>query len=807
MSFKIRRATVLGAGVMGAQIAAHLAAAGVRTHLLDLHSNEPPKDPKQAKAVGKNFRSTRAILAIEALKELKPSPIMSPTILPNIIPGNFEDDMSVVAESDWVIEAVIERLDVKIAIHKRVAEYVRPGVPVCTNTSGIPLKTITEGLSEDYLQSFFATHFFNPPRYMYLLEVIPLPQTDRKLMSEVSHWISERLGKGIVIAHDTVNFIGNRIGTYSMQATLKHMADLNLNIETVDALTGKLMGRPSSATLRTADVVGLDTYAHVSKNVYERATDDPQRSLFQLPQWIHDLIGAGALGQKTGKGCYAKTTDATGNKAILAYRPHSKSYEPQNVTEFPWMAAANKERDLFKRLNTIFAQDDAGATLIWRVLRDTMAYSAQLVNEIASGEPKRIDDAIKWGYNWEYGPFELWQGLGFNAIRARMIKEGVRLPSWLNDGVEFYRPGIGDQERIFGSQLKQWNCSLSTHQDIPRLPHEMILPKRENQKDPRLVTSNKGASLLDIGDGIALLVFHSKMNAIDSDLIDMMQKSVGIVKDRFDGLVIGNEGPAFSAGANLQYILELIDKKDFAGIDQMLRRFQGAMQMIKYAPFPTVACPFAMTLGGGCEVSMHTSYRILAGETYAGLVEMGVGLIPAGGGTKELALRAYELAEKGENCDPMKFLQRAFLLIGLAKVSTSGIEAKEMGLYPDTTYVALSKEHQIIKAKGLAKHLVAMGYAAPSPKSAVKVVGDPGVQTFRMALANMRQGRQISAHDALIAEKVAVVLCGGEIDAGTLVSEQYFLDLERRVFIELTKEPKTRDRIEHMLKTGSALRN
>ncbi|MEZ4741823.1 MAG: 3-hydroxyacyl-CoA dehydrogenase/enoyl-CoA hydratase family protein [Bdellovibrionota bacterium] len=807
MSLKIRRATVLGAGVMGAQIAAHLAAAGVRVHLLDLSSPEPPKDPKQAKAVGKNYRAARSILALEQLKLLKPSPIMSPSILTNIIPGNFDDDMSVIAESDWVLEAVVERLDIKLSIHNQIASYVRPGVPVCTNTSGIPLHDIAKDMSESYVKCFFATHFFNPPRYMHLLEVIPLPETDAQLMNDVSNWISENLGKGVVFAFDTVNFIANRIGVFSMQTTNRHMIELGLNFETVDALTGKLIGRPSSATMRTLDVVGVDTYAHVAKNVYDRATDDPERELFLPPNWVNDLIEAGNLGQKNGKGCYAKSKDEQGRRVIKVYRPESKAYEEQNVQLFPWMKELSQERNLFTRLKTIINQDDPGSKLIWNSLRDTMAYSATLVNEIAGGEPKRIDDAMRWGFNWEWGPLELWQGLGFDDILQKMQKDGVKLPNWIKKGGKFYDPDPNSPEWHAAGYSKQSNFKEGKSTEIAKPAHLFYLPKTQNPEDPRVIESNKGASLLDIGNGIALLDFHTKMNAIDMDVITMLQKSVAIVNDRYLGLVIANEGAAFSAGANLKYLLELIEKKDFTAIDTMLRQFQGAMQLLKYAPFPTISCPFSMTLGGGCEVSLHTSYRIVAGETYAGLVEMGVGLIPAGGGTKELALRSYELASRGENTDPMSFLQRAFLLIGMAKVSSSGIEAKEMGLYPEQTFVSLSKEHQIVKAKGLAYQLAKMGYVTPTPKTAIKVVGDPGIQTFKLMLYNMLEGRQISEHDALIGEKVATVLCGGEVDSGAFVSEQYFLDLERRVFLDLCKEEKTKARIEQMLKTGKPLRN
>lgn len=808
MPIQIRRAAVLGAGVMGAQIAAHLAAAGVRTYLLDLPMTEPPKDPALAKALGARFRSGRALQAIEVLQKLKPSPIAGGHVLANIIPGNFDDDMSVIAEADWIIEVVAEKLEIKKSIHKRIAEYARPGVPVTTNTSGIPLRDISSELSEEYQKSFFGTHFFNPPRYMHLMEIIPGAATDHCLVEDLSSWIEERLGKGTVLARDTVNFIGNRIGVFSMASTLRHMESLKLNIETVDALTGKLIGRPSSATLRTADVVGLDVMAHVSQNVYRQVSKDPYRDLFQTPSWIQDLIDKGALGQKTDStGCYKKSKDAKGATVILAYRPDAKTYEEQKPAQFPWAAEASGIHNLFDRLKFILKQKDAGAELIWRSLRDTFSYSALLLNEIAGGQPKLVDDAIRWGFNWEYGPFEIWQGLGFDQVLERMREENVKLPDWIKPGIKFYDPAPDSPEWTTQKERKQWHSEKTKFVDIVQPAHRMFLPKSAGLQDPRVVAGNKSASLLDIGDGAACLVFHSKLNTIDADLIEMLQRSVGIVASKFRALVIGNESENFCAGANLKMLLQLSQAGDFKGIDTVLRQFQGAMQMIKFAPFPVVSCPRGLTLGGGCEIALQTSFRVNALETYTGLVEAGVGLIPAGGGTKELALRAYNTTKMTERGDPMAFLQRAFLLIGMAEVSSSGFECIERGLFPHTTSVCMSNDHQILKAKEQALHMADQGYLPASPATKIAVVGDPGIQTFKLMLYNMLEGRQISAHDALIGEKVATVLCGGEIDGGQMVSEEYLLDLERRVFVELCREPKTVERIQHMLTKGKPLRN
>lgn len=814
MSLVIRKAAVLGAGVMGAQIAAVLAAAGVRTYLLDLSSNEPPADKKLAGAVGKNFRSTRAVLAIENLKQLKPSPLYTASSLVNIVPGNFDDDMSVLSDCDWVIEAVVERLDIKQNIHKRIGEYVRPHVPVTTNTSGISLEDIVKSMPEEYARRFFGTHFFNPPRYMRLLEIIPHHNTDEKLKNELCDWIQSRLGKGIVNARDTVNFIANRIGVFATQSVLKHMSELKLNIETVDNLTGPLVGRAKSATLRTMDVVGLDTFAMVARNTYDREPNDPYRELFRGPKWLEELIEAKALGQKTGNvGCYKKATGAGGKSEILAYRPESKTYEPQKPQTFAWEADAGKERDLVKRVRHILAQNDDGALFIWRSMRDLFSYSALLLENIAGGIPKPLDDALRWGFNWDMGPFELWQALGYDAILERMRKDGAPLPNWAKPGLKFYDPAPASPEWFANVSFQdsgarsQLAVSRDTMLQVPKQPHLHRLPQFENKADKRVVLSNKSASLVDIGDGIAALVFHSKMNSIDFGITELLMQSVARVQKDFAGLVLANEGGNFSAGANLKVILEAIHTQKWADIDRLLREFQGALSMVKFAPFPTVSCPYGLTLGGGCEVALHTTWRVAAGETYAGLVEIGVGLIPAGGGTKELALRAYELMGLAERGDPMPFLSRAFTLIGMAKTSSSGHEAVEMGLLPATTKVSLSRDHLTERAKRLALGLVAEGYVPRSPATGIKVVGDPGIQTFRMMLYNMVEGKQISPYDALIGEKIATVLCGGEVDPGTVVDEQWFLDLERRVFLELCQQKNTADRIEHMLKTGKPLRN
>lgn len=808
MALKIRRAAVLGSGVMGAQIAALLAAAGVRTHLLDLASEAPPADPKAAKAVGSNFRSTRAILAVENLKALKPSPLYSESVLVNIIPGNFDDDMSVLNDVDWVIEAVAERMDIKKSILKRIAQNTRPSTPITTNTSGLSMAAICADEDEFVKRRFFGTHFFNPPRYMKLLEIIPHGETDPELVKDLSQWIRTRLGKGLVTTNDTINFIANRIGVFNIQATLRHMADLKLNIETVDALTGKLMGRPASATFRTMDVVGLDVFHHVARNVYDYDPKDPYREWFLAPAWLEGLIKSGRLGQKSNSvGMYKKDKSPAGETVILAYRPEKDTYEPQASQTYAWVKEASKMPDTLARMKFILSQKDEGAEFIWRVLRDTMAYSALLLGDIANDNGLAVDQAIAWGFNWEWGPFQLWQGLGYDGILERMQKDGTKLPAWAKAGLKFYEPTPGSQAWFVSGPTSILTPSINRREKVPTEACDYHLPRFRNPEDKRVVLGNDHASLLDIGHGIACLTFHGKMNVISREVMDILGRSIDETGRRFDGLVIANDGEAFCAGANLYEVLTMIDQKNFDAVDQMVRTFQGTLQLLKFAPFPTVACPQGLTLGGGVELSLHAHRQLLAGDTFAGLVEVGVGLLPAGGGTKELALRAYDLMQLAERGDPMPFLQKAFMLIGMAKTSTSGLEAIEMGLFPQWATMTISRDHQVDRAKGMVLELLNRGYAPPTPRTAIPVVGDPGVQTFKMAIYNMKEGRQISEHDALIAEKIAIVLCGGEIDGGQTVSEGYLLDLERNGFVELCQTQKTRDRIETMLKTGKPLRN
>lgn len=804
---KIRKAVVLGSGVMGSQIAAWLAACGIRVHLLDLASSELPEDPKLAKVLKPYGNSLPAALALENLKKLKPSPITSQSILDRIVVGNFEEDISLVAEADWVIEAIIEKIEYKKPLLKKVSEFHKAGIPITTNTSGIPLKDLCKDLPESFGKCFFGTHFFNPPRYMKLLEVIPHEGTDQQLMKHLANWIEQYVGKGIVYANDTINFIANRIGVFNIQATLKYMEKFDLNIETVDMLTGKLLGRPASATFRTMDVVGLDTFAHVAANVYNHIPNDPFHSYFKMPDWISELIQSGKLGQKTGsQGCYLKTKKA-GKTQVLAYRPKTKEYTEQDTSTPEWLAGVHKIKDLSQRIKAIYEQKDNSAEFIQAVTTDTFAYSAYLLDEIASGLPKSLDDAMKWGFNWEMGPFELWQSLGYEFVHGKISDKLKGRGDKFEKKVAFYEPAPGSEAwQLFGPK-KQWDFTNQRYTPVEQPIQKIKLPKSASLQDPRTVLKNNSASLLDIGDGVACLVFHSKMNTFNQEMLELCQQATALVNKSFSAMVVANDGAHFSAGADLKVILEYATSQNYSGIDNMLRNFQSAMSLFKFAPFPVITAPFGLVLGGGCEAALHGDQRILHMETYAGLVEVGVGLIPGAGGCKELAIRGYENAALGDSANALPFIQKMFMLIGMGKTSTSGQHAIEMGLFEKgSTKLCVSKEHQTSSAKFMALEMLQRGYTAPTPAK-VQVLGDPGIQTFKMMLYNMVEGKQISAYDAILGEQVATVLCGGEIDRNSVVTEQQFLDLERRCFITLCKQPKTLERIEFMLKKGKPLRN
>jgi 3-hydroxyacyl-CoA dehydrogenase len=779
----IRKAVVLGAGTMGAQVAAHLAACGLDVVLLDIVPRDlGPGDDRSALA-------KRALLGLD---RIRPSPLHLAAHAARIHPGNFEDDWARLADVDWVFEAVIEDLGVKRELLARVAATARPDAVVTSNTSGLGIGAMVEGLPAGFRRRFFGTHFFNPPRYLRLLETIPGPDTDLDLMASVERFLDEAVGKGVVRCKDTPNFIGNRVGIYAMALTLRTMVDLDLTIEEVDALTGPAIGRPRSATFRTADIAGVDVVAKVAKTVYEGAPDDPERETFVLPDFVGRMLERKWLGAKTGSGFYRKEGDAirTLDWKTLEYRERQKA-------RFPAIDRGKGVEDVGERIRLVLEGKDKAAAFLWRVLSSSCLYAAALVPEI-SDDVVSVDRAMEWGYAWGKGPFALLDALGVAAVAERTRAEGRSVPplveALLASGRSSFYASEGGRTTVFGP---------AGTGPIP--PREGVIEIAAVKQAGGLVSRNAGASLVDLGDGCGLLEFHSKMNTLGPDAISMIQSTLHEARSHFDALVVGNQGEQFSVGANLMLVLLAAQEEEWDELELMIRQFQAATMGIKYADVPVVVAPFGLTLGGGCEITLHGHRVRASAETYMGLVEVGVGVVPAAGGTKEMALRAHDRCAGVKDADPFPFVRRAFETIGFAKVSRSGAEALEMFLSPADS-LSPNPDRLIHDAKETALGLARAGYRRGRLRADVPVLGRPALATFKTALYNAREGNQISEHDALVGTKVATILCGGDRAPG-LASEQDLLDLEREAFLSLLGTRKTQERIQHMLKTGKPLRN
>ncbi len=779
----IRKAVVLGAGTMGAQVAAHLVAMGIDVALLDI----VPKDLGPA-----GDRRGLARRALAGLRKLKPSPLHAADDAARIRPGNFEDDWSELADADWVFEAVIEDLEVKKQLLAKAASTARADAIVTSNTSGLGIGTMGAQLPVEFRRRFFGTHFFNPPRYLKLLETIPGPDTDLELMASVERFLDEVVGKGVVRCKDTPNFIGNRVGLYAMALALRTMVDLDLSVEEVDALTGPAIGRPRSATFRTADIAGVDVVAKVARNVYQGTPHDPERETFILPDFVGRMLEKKWLGAKTGGGFYRKEGDLirTLDWKTLEYRERAKP-------RIPAIDAGRSLEDVGERIRLILAGKDKAAAFLWRVLSSSCLYAAALVPEI-SDDVVSVDRAMEWGYAWGMGPFRLLDRLGVEAVTERTRAEGRPVPPLVESLLASGRPAFYASEAgaptVFGP---------TGVGPVPPRPGviDLALVKQAGGE----VSKNAGASLVDLGDGCGLVEFHSKMNALGPDAISIVRSTLDEAKARFDALVVGNQGEHFSAGANLMLILLAAQEEEWDELELMIRQFQAATMGIKYAELPVVAAPFGLTLGGGCEIALHAHRVRASAETYMGLVEVGVGVVPSAGGTKEMALRAHDRCAGVKEADPFPFLRRAFETIAFAKVSASGAEAREMFLTPADS-VSANPDRLIHDAKEVALGLARAGYRRGRPRTDVPALGRPALATFKIAIHNARRGGQISDHDALIGTKVATILCGGDRAPG-VASEQDFLDLEREAFLSLLGTPKSRERIQHMLKNGKPLRN
>ena len=814
---RIHKVAVLGAGTMGARIAAHFANAGVPSLLLDII---PPGAA----------RNKVAASGLEAAKKAKPAAFFEPSLARLVTVGNFEDDLEKVGEVDWIVEAVVENLEIKRELLKKVEAVRRPGTIVSTNTSGLPVGKIAEGFSAEFRRSWLGTHFFNPPRYMRLVEIIPTSETDRALMEAVEWFCDVRLGKGVVVAKDTPNFIANRVGVFSVLNTMRLMQEMDLSVEEVDALTGQVIGWPKSATFRTMDLVGLDVLGDVVSNMPEDAdggrgphstslrAGPPHKAT--LPDFVRQMLERRWLGDKTGGGFYKKIKGSEGKEdERLALDWKTLEYRPLRKAKFHALEMANNAEQTGARVKMLLGLDgsasdkgDKTGDFLWAALADLWNYSANRVPEIADSIVE-IDRAMRLGFNWEMGPFELWDAVGMEVTVERMKKEGRAIAENVEKLLAAGKKSWYVDEPDVASGRAYWELRAGTYQPVA-VPAG-VWSVAVARKSKGMVKKNPGASLVDLGDGVACLEFHSKMNAIGTDIISLTSQTLKAdgIGDGFEGFVIANDAANFSAGANLMLLLMLAQEEDWDEIDLAVRQFQGMTQAIKFSPKPVVVAPFGMALGGGCEIALHAASRQAHAELYMGLVEVGVGLLPGGGGCKEMLLRAVDSAAalrpggRGESVELMEAMKKAFETIALAKVSTSAEEARGLGFLSEADRVSMNRERVLADAKTRALELARGGYEPPVPRGDIPAPGESVLAALKMGVHILRQGDYISDYEAKLGTKIAEVLCGGNVTPGSPMSEQYLLDLEREAFKSLCGEKKTQERIQYTLKTGKTLRN
>ncbi len=797
----IRRAAVLGAGTMGAQIAALLAGHGIPCDLFDLPSE--------------GQRNRLAEEAKRRLATIKPPPLLSPESLNLIRPANFSDDLSRLEEADWVIEAVTENLDTKRELWAQAAPFLRADVIISSNTSAIPVASIADALPKKLRRRFLGTHFFNPPRYLRLLEVIRTPDTDPKVAAAIQRFAEQVLGKGVVYAHDIPNFIANRIGAYGLMITLRAMEEFGLGPDEVDSITGPAIGRPSSATFRTLDLVGPDVQTYVCENMRQSVTEAWEQEAFKVPSYLRELVKRGWIGEKAGQGFYKREVK-DGETQILALQLDTFEYRPRRRVQAASLAAVQDVEDPGERLRTLVAAEDTAGRFAWRVLSQVLAYSAQKVEEIAD-DIASIDRAMRLGFGWEIGPFEIWDALGVSATVERMQADGVAVPTWVEkmaaEGAPFYR-----QETKASFQVLPQG---RTYSEVPAGDRTISLQGLRAVGSP--VIQRPGATLLDIGDGVAFLDFHSPKQAIGLDMMDMLEEAAELVPQDFRGLVIGSHvQPNFCVGANLLMILLAAQEEEWEEIDATVRQFQGAMLRLKRSPFPVVTAPYGRTLGGGAELALSVDRVVAATESYIGLVETGMGLIPAGGGVKEMLVRVLEGLPGGlaglvtssrggpppmtPEVDPAAAVSRLFETISLAKVSESALEARSLGYLRSSDATVSNLDHLLYVAKEAVVTLDAQGYTPPLPAS-LPVLGGGTRALLELVAHHMVWAGYATEHDLKVAKKLAYVLTGGDRPQGSVADEEYFLDLEREAFLSLSGEPKTQARMQHMLQRGTPPRN
>lgn len=800
MNRHIRSIAVVGSGVMGSRIACHFAGIGVKVLLLDIVPKEP-NAAEQAKGLTLESKAVRNRIvndALQATLKSKPSAVYTKEAAALISTGNLEDDLHRVADADWIIEVVIENLGIKQKVFEQIEKHRKPGTLITSNTSGIPLHLMSEGRSEDFRRHFCGTHFFNPPRYLRLLEVIPTPDTKPEVISFLMDYGDRFLGKTMVLCKDTPAFIANRVGVFGFMAVFHAMQQLGLNVDEVDTLTGPVLGRPKSATFRTGDVVGLDTLVHVAKGLVENVPNDEALDIFRLPAFLEKMVENKWLGDKTGQGFYKKTKGDGGKSEILTLNLQTMEYGPKQKSKFATLETAKPIDDLKQRLKALYGgQDKAGE--FYKLFHHLLfAYVSHRIPEIAD-ELYKIDDALKGGFGWEIGAFESWDALGVAKVLEQMKAAGIAAAPWVQEMLD---AGNKTFYRIANGQRQYYDVASKSYQEIPGAGSFIILEHLED----KTVWKNSACTLTDIGDGVLALRWNTKMNSIGGEVLEGVMKSVAIAEEKYRGLVIANSGANFSAGANVGLIFMFAAEQEYDELDFAVRQFQNTTMRLRYSSVPVVVAPHGMTLGGGCEMCLHADAVQAAAESYIGLVELGVGLIPGGGGTKEMALRASDRNIK-EDVE-LNYLQQLFINVGTAKVSTSAHEAYGMSiLRKGIDGISVNMDRRIADAKRKVLLMADAGYTQPAPRNDIKVQGRSGLGPILAGTHGMWRGQYISDYDKFIADRLAYVMCGGDLSQPTLVSEQYLLDLEREVFLSLCGQRKTLERLQSILQTGKPLRN
>jgi len=789
----IRKVTVLGSGVMGSRIACHFANVGCQVLLLDI----VPKEAQES--TDKQVRNKLVNDALKAALKANPSPIYSKRFASRITTGNFDDDLSQIKDADWIIEAIVERLDIKQQVFEQVEKHRTAGTLVTTNTSGIPIAAIAEGRSDDFRKHFCGTHFFNPPRYLQLLEIIPGPDTDPEVIQFFDEYGQHILGKVTVPCKDTPAFIANRVGVFGIM-TLFHLAkELDMKIEDIDGLTGTTAGRAKSATFRTADVVGLDTLVHVANGVREHCPKDERNTIFTIPNYLQHMLDNNMLGSKSKQGFYKKTKNAEGKSEILALDLNTLEYRAQEKTRFETIGAARKEDDLVKRMAILFNGGDQAGEFYKKSFSALFAYVSHRIPEI-SNELYKIDDAMRAGFGWELGPFETWDAVGIQAGLDQIESESLHVSSWVT---EMMAKGITSFYKTENGIRQYYDASTGAYKPVPTADGIISL---STMSDESVVWNNKSVVVRDLGDDILSVSWNTKMNTIGGDVIQGLNKAIDLAEKSYKGLVVYNDTTNFSAGADVGMIFMMAVEQEFDELDMAIRTFQNTMMRMRHSAIPVVAAPHSLCLGGGTELCLHADKVIAHAETYMGLVEFGVGVIPGGGGTKEFALRLSDELAAGD-IRINQFRER-FLTIGQAKVATSGYEAFELGyLREGVDEVIVSRAHQLSYAKEAALALAEKGYTEPPIRKDIKVLGQEALGIVYVGANSMQSGNYISAHDTLISEKLGFVMAGGDLSEATEVSEQYLLDMERKAFLELCMQKKTLERLQSIIKTGKVLRN